>query len=130
MSSGRLAGLRVFVVEDEMLVSLMIEELLEEQRCRVVGPFCSIADALAAVQNHAFDVALLDVNVAGHNIFPVAEAVSLQGIPFLLLSGYGDAAIPPSRPHWRAFTKPFQNDELIATLEDCVARNNLARPLE
>lgn len=121
-SPGSLAGLRVLVVEDEMLVSLLVEELLIEQSCVVVGPFSRIGEALEAARTRAFDVALLDVNVDGAKIYPVAEAISGRGIPFLLLSGYGDAAIPVSHPEWRACAKPFKADVLISMLIEQIAR--------
>lgn len=111
-----LAGLRVLVVEDEMLISMLVEELLIEQSCEVVGPFSRIDDAMQAAETRAFDIALLDVNVDGAKIYPVAEAISRRGIPFLLLSGYGEAAIPQAHPEWRACAKPFKADELIAML--------------
>jgi DNA-binding NarL/FixJ family response regulator len=116
-----LAGLRVLVVEDEMLVSLMIEELLTEQRCSVIGPFDRLDRALHAAQSSSFDLALLDVNIAGDKIYPVAEAVARRGIPFLLLSGYGEAAIPPEHPEWRACAKPFRATDLIRMLTEQVA---------
>ena len=67
-----LAGKRVLVVEDELLVALLVEDMLAEAGCIVVGPFARVRDALAAVQAEAIDVALLDVNVAGERVFPVA----------------------------------------------------------
>lgn len=116
-----LAGLRVLVVEDEMLVSLMIEELLGEHCCSVIGPFDRIAPALRAARSAQFDLALLDVNVAGEKVYPVAEMVARRGIPFLLLSGYGEAAVPPEHPDWQACAKPFRAKDLIRMLTERVA---------
>lgn len=113
-----LAGLRVLVVEDEMLVSLFIEDVLLEQSCVIVGPFDRIDAAMDAATSGALDLALLDVNVAGRTIYPVAEALARRDIPFLLLSGYGDAAVPVEHPDWRACAKPFRPEELIAMLID------------
>jgi CheY-like chemotaxis protein len=115
-SRTSLAGLRVLVVEDEMLVSLLIEDLLEEQKCVVVGPYNRVAGALEALATASIDLAILDVNVAGTKAYPIAEALWQRGIPFLLLSGYGDAAVPEDRPGWRVCAKPFNTDILISML--------------
>jgi DNA-binding NarL/FixJ family response regulator len=60
-----LTGLRILLVEDEMLVSLLIEELLVDQQATVVGPYCRFDTALAAAKAEQFDFAVLDVNLAG-----------------------------------------------------------------
>ena len=107
------SGLRVLVVEDEMLVAMMIEEILDDHRCVVIGPFGRMPGALDVAQTAAIDLALLDVNLAGVKVYPVAEALAARSIPFLLLSGYGQNAIPYDRPAWRVCTKPFRSEELI-----------------
>jgi CheY-like chemotaxis protein len=116
-----LAGLKILVVEDEMLVSLIIEDLLADQKCLIVGPFDEVPSALVAAQSEAIDAALLDVNVKGIKIYPVAEALAARKIPFLFLSGYGDRAIPPDRPHWIACEKPFQPEVLLSKLAQCIS---------
>jgi DNA-binding NtrC family response regulator len=75
---------------------------------------------LAAAETAPVDVALLDVNVNGVKVYPVAETFAKRDIPFLLLSGYGDSAIPADRPDWIACRKPFKADELINMLAKCV----------
>ena len=118
MTHPELAGKRVLVVEDEMLVSLLVEDMLADAGCVVVGPFARLPAALAAARVEAVDVALLDVNVAGEMVFPVAYALEERGIPFLFVTGYGQAALPPNRPRWRACAKPFQPQHLA----ECLAR--------
>ncbi len=122
MSEASLAGLRVLVVEDEMLISMLIEDVLAEQGCSIVGPFSRVGDALDAAANHPIDVALLDVNVAGTQVYPVAERLHARRIPFLLLSGYGETAIPADRPTWQACVKPFRTEELVRRIAALVAR--------
>ncbi len=107
-----LNGLRVLVVEDELLIAMMIEDLLAEQFCVVVGPFSAVADALAVARSEKLDLAVLDVNVHGEKIYPVGELLAARRIPFILLSGYGQGAIPPEHPDWQAVAKPFQAQEL------------------
>ena len=111
-----LAGLRVLVVEDEMLVSLLIEDFLADQLCIVVGPYSDVGAALAAAQGQNIDFALLDVNIHGVKVYPVAEALQARRVPFLLLSGYGETAVPDDRPEWRACSKPFSLDELTSMM--------------
>jgi DNA-binding NtrC family response regulator len=115
-----LAGLRVFVVEDEMLVSLIVEDLLADEECIVIGPFDRVSTALEAAQTAQADVGLLDVNVNGVKVYPVAETLAKRDIPFLFLSGYGDSAIPANRPDWVACRKPFRADDLMRMLAQCV----------
>lgn len=116
-SQSCLTGRRVLVVEDEMLVAMLIEELVEDLGCVVVGPFANLTDALKAAEEEVFDLAILDVNLRGERVYPVAEVISARNIPFLLLSGYGQDAIPDGHPTWRACSKPFQVRELTRTLE-------------
>lgn len=112
----RLEGKRVLVVEDEMLVALLIEEMLADIGCIILGPFSTVTKALAAASTEGFDLAVLDVNVAGEKVYPVADALAARDIPFLFLSGYGDTAIPPGHPDWKVCNKPFKVQELTDML--------------
>jgi CheY-like chemotaxis protein len=113
-----LAGLRVLVVEDEMLVSLMIEEILVDHHCAIVGPYATVAEAVEAARREPIDLALLDVNIGGAQVYPVADALMARRIPFLFLSGYGQSAIPHDHPDWRVCSKPFREDDLIGMLRE------------
>jgi CheY-like chemotaxis protein len=108
-----LTGLRVLVVEDEMLVSLLIEEMLIDHACAIIGPFASVPAAVEAAMTEEIDVALLDVNIGGLKVYPVANALMARRIPFLFLSGYGESAVPKDRPEWRVCSKPFREGDLI-----------------
>lgn len=116
MTPDGLAGLRVLVVEDELLVAMLIEDVLADHNCVVVGPYAHLRDALMAAAAEHVDLAILDVNLAGEKVYPVAELLEERGIPFVLLSGYGRDAIPVNHPEWQACSKPFQPEELIAVL--------------
>ncbi len=111
-----LHDLRVLLVEDEMMVSLLIEDVLIEQRCTVVGPFGRLADALAAARTEALDLAVLDVNIAGGRVYPVAEVLAGRGVPFVFLSGYGQSAVPREHPDWQVCSKPFRPIDLVTML--------------
>lgn len=122
MRASALSGLRVLLVEDELLVAMLVEDLLADEGCIVVGPFSRLRDALAAARTEALDLAVLDVNVAGEKAYPVAEVLTERRIPFLFVSGYGEGAIPADRPRWRACPKPFRSGELVAMLREQLGR--------
>ena len=109
----KLAGRPVMVAEDELLVAMLIEDILADAGCTVVGPFSNVADALQAVEAGGIDVALLDVNLRGQKIYPVGMELQARGIPFYLLSGYGQDAIPSEHPTWKACSKPFKAEDII-----------------
>lgn len=117
-----LSGRRVLIVEDESLVAMLLETVLGDMGCVVVGPVSNIGDGLHAVAGEAaLDAALLDVNVAGQEVFPIAEALQARGVPFVFSTGYGESGLPE---HWRGHPtvqKPFTDaairDALMTALE-------------
>jgi DNA-binding response OmpR family regulator len=115
-----LIGKRVLIVEDEMLVALLIEDFMAELGCSTVGPCGSVATALDTIRTEMFDLAVLDVNLAGEMVYPVAEVLTERHIPFLFLSGYGDEAIPPGHSNWRVCAKPFRGDDLASMMSAAV----------
>lgn len=118
------AAVRVFVVEDEQLVVMMIESMLEELGCTMSGTAHSVPDALSAVQNGnvAFDVALLDLNLGGVKVFPVAAALMAKGLPFVISSGYDASVVPEDFRHMPIVPKPFRIEELDAAIRKAVAK--------
>lgn len=111
-----LTGLRVFIVEDEALVLLTLEDMLADLGCQVVVSAQQVEEALRLALDVAVDVALLDVNVGGRRIDPVAHILATRGIPIVFVTGYGTASLPPPPPGAadRAVrvAKPFQSAEL------------------
>lgn len=85
----RLDGLRVLIVEDELLVAMELEDLLGGLGCRVVEAAPTVGRALRAVERQQPDVAVLDVNLHGERVTPVAEALREHGVPYVLVTGYG-----------------------------------------
>jgi CheY-like chemotaxis protein len=119
---SRLHGLRIFVVEDEAPVAMLIEDMLEDLGCLIAASAASISQALDCVAQGGFDFGLLDINVNGERIDPVALALQSRHVPFLFASGYGAAGL---RDEWRSFPvvqKPFRSDVLrdaiLAALEE------------
>lgn len=118
MSGQDLTGRRVFLVEDETLVALMIEQMVEELGGTVVGSEAGIDGALDFLATHhsEIDVALLDVNLNGNRSYDVAQAVTGHGIPLVFATGYADDDIIAE---WRSrpvLAKPFRLAELEGAL--------------
>ena len=107
MTTDSLAGCRILVVEDEMLIAVMIEETLQDLGCVVVGPVAKLDAALRLARDEALDAAILDVTIRGGQVYPVAEHLFVRGIPFVLASGYGDWALPENLQDQPRLTKPF-----------------------
>jgi DNA-binding response OmpR family regulator len=116
-----LAGKRILVVEDESLISMLLEMALQDEGGIVVGPAARVGDAILLVQDEALDGAFLDVNLGGEAVFPVAEALTARGVPFLLLSGYGDQAVPEGRD-WPIRGKPFDVSNVLQVLSDLIRK--------
>jgi CheY-like chemotaxis protein len=112
--AAKLQGLRVLVVEDEALVSMLLEDMLADHGCEVAATASRIGQALELVRDGGpeFDAAILDVNLGGEPIFPVAEALAERGLPFVFATGYGAGGLPEV---WRArptLQKPFSHDDV------------------
>lgn len=82
----------MLVVEDEFLVSMLLEEMLDDLGCQVVGPYASVTTALEGAKNEDFDVAVIDLNLAGQKADPVIEEVRARKIPHAIASGGFDSA--------------------------------------
>lgn len=103
-----LSGRRVLVVEDESLVAMLLETILEDMECIPVGPASNIDDGeILARDTENLDAALLDVNVAGRQVFPVAEVLKARGVPFVFSTGYGEGGLPEEWRGQPTIQKPF-----------------------
>ena len=117
-----LAGRRVLVVEDEHMVAASLEALLVGLGCVVVGPAPRLATALALADSEPLDAAILDVNLNGELVWPVAERLAERGIGFLFATGYaGDGVVPDHLRHVPHLGKPAREEELVALLAGLVA---------
>jgi CheY-like chemotaxis protein len=116
MTISDLAGRRILLVEDELLIAMLLETALEDHGCKVVGPFGRLADAMEAARTERLDGALMDVNLAGERVFAAAEILSTRQVPFLLLSGYGSKVLPDGHPDWPVRSKPFEIDRVMVEL--------------
>ena len=113
-----LEGVKVLVVEDEYLVATLMEDMLESAGCVVAGPIPRLAQALDAASSEACDVAVLDVNLAGERVYPVAEILAGRSVPFVFVTGYGANSLPVEYAERPRICKPFRMAELLAAISD------------
>jgi CheY-like chemotaxis protein len=109
-------GLRVLVVEDEAMVSMLVEDMLLDLGCEIVGPAARIPVALELAASAEIDAAVLDVNVAGQAIWPVADALTARGVPLVFTTGYGESGLQGAYVNHAVVQKPFQIDDLVRAL--------------
>jgi signal transduction histidine kinase/DNA-binding response OmpR family regulator len=110
-----LAGQRILVLEDEPLVTMMVEQVLGEAGATVVA-VSSEEEALSAIRARHFDKAALDVNIHGRQVRDVPAALMRLGVPFLFVTGYGRAALPAGFEQAATLNKPFNNQKLVDSL--------------
>ncbi len=108
---GWLKGKRILVVEDEALIAVMVEDMLVDMGAEVVGPAATIDDAVELARNEALDAAVLDVNVRGQRIDPVADTLMARGVPVLFATGYGEVKLA-SGAQATVIDKPYTQDKL------------------
>ncbi|MBV4455698.1 MULTISPECIES: response regulator [Pseudomonas] len=107
-----LTGIRVLLVEDEGAIAMLIEEMLEDMECTVVASVAQLAKALQVATVVEADLAILDVNLAGERVFPVARVLRARNIPFLFSTGYGVSGLPGEFADCPVLHKPFAEVDL------------------
>jgi len=116
------AGKRVLVVEDELMIRMLLEGMLTDLGHTVAAEAGGIDEAVALAKKETFDVAVLDVNLNGHPVTPVVEILVERGVPFLFASGYGLRGVPEAYRAVPTLQKPFQADALAQAIEAAVSR--------
>jgi PAS domain S-box-containing protein len=111
-----LADMRLLVVEDELLVSMLIEEILGEFGATVAGPYGRLADGLAAAKAERFDGAILDLNLAGESADPLADLLLARGVPFIFITGYQRESIDRRYANVPVLQKPIDAAALESVL--------------
>lgn len=107
---------RVFVVEDESLVAMLIEDMLADLGYEVVAVAARLEQAVEGARTVSADLAILDLNLDGRRTDAVAEVLRARGIPFIFATGYGAAGVNAEWAHVPVVQKPFQETELAAAL--------------
>jgi CheY-like chemotaxis protein len=119
-----LRGARILVVEDEMMAASMLEMVLGEAGCVVLGPAPSVAEAFALIEGGAVDAAVLDVNLGGEPVYPLADALAARLVPFIFVTGYGVPGVNAERYAGVPLVQKPYDDEALVKL---VARLPIAR---
>ncbi|MCT8990578.1 response regulator [Chelativorans sp. SCAU2101] len=120
--SGKLSGIRVLVVEDEALVAMDLEMILEDLGCAVVGPVMRLdrAEALVKADVEA-DAAILDVNVGGLQVFPLAALLAERGVPIVFATGYDSSGMPAEWNGRPTLQKPYTVEDVARRLLQAIA---------
>lgn len=112
----------ILVVEDEFFLAQEMQQDLQDVGAMVLGPEPSVDRALARIsEGLRIDVAVLDVNLGGEKVFPVADALAARNIPFLFVTGYENMMIHSRYPHVIKFDKPTDMPRLIRALKKLIA---------
>jgi DNA-binding response OmpR family regulator len=119
------AGLRVFVVEDEPMIRILVTDMLGELGHTIAAEAGHIDQTLELAQSTHFDLAILDVNLKGRLITPVAELIRARGRPIIFATGYGSEGVPEEFRDLPAVQKPFQLETLAALIDEVLHRRAL-----
>jgi DNA-binding response OmpR family regulator len=116
MTATRPRGGSVFLVEDEVMIRMMVADMLEELGFSIAAEAGEINEAIRLAQCTEFDLAILDVNVNGKMISPVADLLTARNRPFIFATGYGSSGLPAEYRDRPALQKPFQIETLAKTI--------------
>jgi CheY-like chemotaxis protein len=107
---------RVFVVEDEVMIRMLLEDMLTDLGYSVAASAGGLEEAVTLARDGAFDLAILDVNLNGSAVYPVAELLAQRGVPFVFSTGYGERGMPEAYRDRPTLQKPFQLENLDRAL--------------
>jgi CheY-like chemotaxis protein len=110
--SSQPARRRVLIVEDEVLIGMLLEDMLSDLGYELAATAARIDEASEIARDGQFDVAILDVNLNGEEVYPVAAILEARGIPFVFVTGYGECGLPPAHQNRPTLQKPFQQEML------------------
>lgn len=115
-AAAKRGGRRILLVEDEFLIRMLLEDMLSDLGYEIAGVAGHINEAAELAKTAACDLAILDVNLDGHDVYPVADLLTKRGVPFLFVTGYGSHGLPEAYRSHPVLQKPFQLDDLDKTL--------------
>ena len=113
---GPMPNARLLIVEDEYLIRLLLEDMLVELGCDIAAVASNLDEGKTAAQATEIDLAILDVNIDGQQIFPVADILRSRKVPFIFITGYGARGLPENYRETPTLQKPFQMQDLKTTL--------------
>jgi DNA-binding response OmpR family regulator len=118
---AELRGRRILIIEDESMVTMLLQDFLDEIGCEVVGVASRIKEARAKVDSVGFDAAILDVNLNGQQTFAIGRELLARGRVIVFATGYGAGTLPPELRHVPVLQKPFQQEDLERALRIALA---------
>jgi CheY-like chemotaxis protein len=121
-SDAPTVALRILVVEDELMIRMLLEDMLGELGHTVAAAAARIDEALEAAKTAKVDLAILDVNLNGEPISPVADVLVARGVPFVFATGYGEHGLPAPYRDRPTLKKPFQLEGLEQMLLSVIKR--------
>lgn len=116
-----IAGRSIFIIEDESIVAMLIEDILDDLGCEVAGVASRMTEAVEKISSTSFDVAIVDVNLNGDMTYPLAELLQEKGTPFVFATGYGTATLPNALNGVPLISKPFDRCDLEQALQLALA---------
>ncbi|WP_354067034.1 response regulator [Bradyrhizobium sp. OAE829] len=125
MSKREKSNRKVLVVEDEMMIAMLIEDMLDEFGCELVGPATNVPRALELIGKEIVDVAVLDLNLDGKDTYAIADALRQNNVPFIFATGYGSTGMRPEYGDRPVLQKPFQAKDLETALAEALAGSNV-----
>lgn len=114
--NGQCAGRHVLLVEDEPMVSMMLADMLTENGEQVDGPYCGLREALLAATHNDLKAGILDINLDGNFVYPIADVLTERNIPFVFVTGYAADTIEPRYNHIPVLQKPIEPERIWAAL--------------
>jgi DNA-binding response OmpR family regulator len=117
---------RILIVEDEVLLSLMLTDWLEELSYSPIGPAHSVSSALELIDEQELDAAILDLSVAGDDTSTVARALRSKGIPFAFSTGHGASLVPVEFSDAPVLPKPYNLAKMGRTLATLLAGGSVS----
>jgi CheY-like chemotaxis protein len=124
LSKRQLSNCKVLVVEDEMMIAMLIEDMLDEFGCKLVGSATSISRALDLIGKEQVEVAILDLNLDGQDTYAIADALRQNNVPFIFATGHGSAGLRQDYGNRSVLQKPFQARDLETALMEALSGSN------
>ena len=126
-ANGRLQGCQLLIVEDEYFLAQDLADYFQNLGANIVGPAGSVADALRLLDGSQVQGAILDVNLKGERVYPVADVLRQKGVSFVFASGYGGELEPPAYADIPRCLKPVDPATVAKTLVKLIGERSMLK---
>ena len=120
----RVGASRLLLVEDELMVGMFMQDLLKNIGYQSTDPISRLSDAIAAATNERFEGAVLDMNLNGEFVYPLADLLTKQGVPFIFVTGYAPSSVDERFARVPILQKPVLQNELVGALGAILERRS------